>query len=66
MCHLRNIPVAMRDYKESGLPDRHTDRWMDRMIPMCRYALQATQKPLIESLLCVPINRLKDRSPQSS
>ena len=38
MCRLRNI--AMRDYQE-----RQTDRQTpDKVIPMCRYASQATQK----------------------
>ena len=60
MCRLRNI--AMRDYQESvttgqthGLPDRQTDRETDRqtpdkVIPMCRYASQATQKQPIKIL----------------
>ena len=50
MCRLRNI--AMRDYEESvttgqtrtrtdGQTDRQT---LDKVIPMCRYASQATQK----------------------
>ena len=42
MCRLRNI--AMRDYQESvtsGQTDRQTP---DKIIPMCHYALQATQK----------------------
>ena len=41
MFRLRNI--AMRDYKESvttGQTDRQTP---DKVIPMCRYASQATQ-----------------------
>ena len=46
MCRLRNI--AMRDYQESvttGQTDRRTDRQTpDKVIPMCRYASQATQK----------------------
>ena len=54
MCRLRNI--AMRDYQESvttGQTDRQTDRRTDgrtdrqppdKVIPMCRYASQATQK----------------------
>ena len=49
MCRLRNI--AMRDYQESvttGQTHRQTNRWMDgqtpdKVIPMCRYASQATQ-----------------------
>ena len=45
MCRLRNI--AMRDYQGSvttGQTARQTDRQMpDKVIPMCRYALQATQ-----------------------
>ena len=42
MCRLRNI--AMRDYQES-VTDRRTNRQTpDKVIPMCRYALQATQK----------------------
>ena len=45
MCRLRNL--AMRDYQESvttkkvWLLDRQTP---DKVIPLCRYALQATQK----------------------
>ena len=46
MCCLQNI--AMRDYQESvttGQTDTQTDRQTpDKVIPMCRYALQATQK----------------------
>ena len=46
MCRLRNI--AMRDYQESVIdrqPNRQTDRQTtDKVIPMCRYASQATQK----------------------
>ena len=46
MCRLRNI--AMRDYQESvtiGQTDTHTHRQTpDKVIPMCRYASQATQK----------------------
>ena len=44
MRRLRNI--ALRDYQESvttGHTDRRTDRQTpDKVIPMCRYALQAT------------------------
>ena len=46
MCRLRNI--AMRDYQKSvttGQTDGQTDRQTpDKVIPMCRYASQATQK----------------------
>ena len=48
MCGLRNI--AMRDYQESvttGQTDRRTEtdtQTPDKMIPMCRFASQATQK----------------------
>ena len=46
MCRLRNI--AMRDYQESvtiGQTDARTHRQTpDKVIPMCRYASQATQK----------------------
>ena len=46
MCRLRNI--AMLDYQESvtiGQTDTRTHRQTpDKVIPMCRYALQATQK----------------------
>ena len=53
MCCLRNI--AMHDYQESvttrqthGQIDRRKDRQMlDKVIPMCRYAKQATQKTMI-------------------
>ena len=31
----------------------------NKVIPMCRYASQAIQKPLVESLFCVLINRIK-------
>ena len=45
MCRLRNI--AMRDYQESvtiGQTDTRTHRQTpDKVIPMCRYASQATQ-----------------------
>ena len=39
MCHLRNI--AMRDYQES-VTTAQTDGQTDKVIPMCRYASQAT------------------------
>ena len=46
MCRLRNI--AMRDYQESVTirqTDTHTHRQTpDKVIPMCRYASQATQQ----------------------
>ena len=46
MCHPRKI--AMHDYQESvttGQTDTRTDRETpDKVIPMCRYASQATQK----------------------
>ena len=45
MCPLRNI--AMRDYQESvttGQTHGRTDRQTDKVIPMCRYASQETQK----------------------
>ena len=46
MCRLRNI--AMRDYQENvttGHTDGRTDRQTpDKVILMCRYASQATQK----------------------
>ena len=46
MCHLQNI--AMRDYQESvttGQTHRQTSRQTpDKVIPMSRYASQATQK----------------------
>ena len=42
MCHLRNI--AMRYYQENATTGQ-TDRQMpDKVISMCRYASQATQK----------------------
>ena len=49
MCRLQNL--AMRDYQESVTTGHtHTDRWTDetpdKVIPMCRYASQATQKCL--------------------
>ena len=46
MCHLQNI--AMRDYQESvttGQTHGQTDgQTPDKVIPMCQYASQATQK----------------------
>ena len=41
MCRLRNI--AMHDYQES-MTTGQTDRCRTKVIPMCRYASQATQK----------------------
>ena len=55
MCRLRNI--AMRDYQESvtiGQTDTRTHRQTpDKVIPMCRYASQATQKG-VEEHVCSP------------
>ena len=54
MCRLRNI--AMHDNQESVTTghtqtDRQTDRQMpDKVISMCRYASQATQKWALSSL----------------
>ena len=43
MCRLQNI--AMRDYRTDKQTDRHMDRKTpDKVIPMCHYASQATQK----------------------
>ena len=45
MCHLQNI--AMCDYQESvtGQTDGQKDKQMpDKVISMCRYALQVTLK----------------------
>ena len=42
MCRLRNI--AMHDYKESVTTGQTDRRTPDKVIPMCRYASQATQK----------------------
>ena len=51
MCRLRNI--AMRDCQESvtiGQTDTRTHRQTpDKVIPMCRYASQATQKLKVKS-----------------
>ena len=44
MCPLQNI--AMPDYQEivtTGQTDIRTDRRREKVIPMCRYALQVTQ-----------------------
>ena len=53
MCHLQNI--AMRDNQESvttGQTDRWTDRQTpDKVIPMCRCALQTTQTLTLFSYL---------------
>ena len=50
MCHL----VAMLDYQESVTTEQTDRQTLDKVIPMCRYALQATQKvsgePLIPTL----------------
>ena len=49
MCRLQNL--AMRDYQESvttGQTHRQTDtQTQDKVIPMCRYASQETQKLLL-------------------
>ena len=46
MCRLRN--KALRDYQESvttGQTDRQTDRQTpDKVVPICHFASQATQK----------------------
>ena len=51
-CRLRNI--AMHDYQENvttGQTHTRTDRQTpDKVIPMCRYASQATQK-IVNSIL---------------
>ena len=53
MCRLRNI--AMRDYQESvniGQTDARTHRQTpDKVIPMCRYASQATQKSVYKDII---------------
>ena len=48
MCRLRNI--AMRDYQErtDGRTDRQTP---DKVVPMCRYASQATQKAEVDQII---------------
>ena len=55
--NLRNI--AMHDYQDSattGQTDRRTGRQtLDKVIPMCRYALQATQKLLLCQIQTVHI-----------
>ena len=42
MCCLGNI--AMREYQESVTTGQTHRQMLDKVIPMCRYALQATQK----------------------
>ena len=51
MCRLPNM--AMRDYQESGTTGQtHTHTHTpDKVIPMCRYASQATQKCLPKYIL---------------
>ena len=45
MCRLRNIALESVTEKCDRRTDRQTDRQTtDKVIPMCRYALQATQK----------------------
>ena len=46
MCRLRNIALeSVTDGQTDGLTDRQTDgQTTDKVIPMCRYASQATQK----------------------
>ena len=41
MCRLRNIAL---ESVTDGRTDRQTDGPTDKVIPMCRYASQATQK----------------------
>ena len=45
MCRLRTYNVAMRDYQESA-----TDGQTEKVILMCRYASQATQIPMSETI----------------
>ena len=69
MCRLRNI--AMRDYQESvttGQTHTRTDGKIDRqtpdkVIPMCRYASQATKKHDLKFLYHVYVLRA-DRKPK--
>ena len=64
MCCLRNI--AMCDYQESvttGQTHRQTDgqtdrQTLDKVIPMCRYASQATQKGHLEEYRAYVKNKL--------
>ena len=48
MCRLRNIALeSVTEFEKSvtdGQTDGRTDRGTDKVIPMCRYASQATQK----------------------
>ena len=58
-CRLRIID--MRDYQES-VNTSQTDRWTDRqtpdkVIPMCRYASQATQKPISTTIPELPLSK---------
>ena len=41
MCRLRNIALESVTDRRT---DRQTDGWTDKVIPMCPYASQATQK----------------------
>ena len=44
MCRLRNKALESVTEKFDRRTDRRTDRQTVKVIPMCRYALQATQK----------------------
>ena len=44
MCHLRNIAIC--DYQESVT----TGQTPDKVIPMCRYASQTTQKDFLKAI----------------
>ena len=45
MCRLRNIALLYKESVNIGQTFRHTDRQTpDKVIPMCRYGSQATQK----------------------
>ena len=52
MCCLRNI--HMRDYQESVTTGQTYRQMPDKVIPMCRYALQATQKAQSFLIITMP------------
>ena len=62
MCDLRN--KAMHDYQES-VTTGQTDTWTpDKVIPICRYALQATQK--LKNRRMIPMCRYASQATQKT
>ena len=48
MFRLGNIAIYMREYQESVTTGRTDRQTLDKVIPMCSYASQATQKVMAD------------------